>query len=53
MTKQADALSACFSMKKRFVIASAYGPWYNNCESSYYTNFIAIFLPGFAGNRKI
>ena len=27
--------------------------WYNNCKSSYYTKFIAIFLPGFAGNRKI
>jgi len=25
---------------------------YNNCKSSYYTNFIAIFLPGSAGNRK-
>ena len=27
--------------------------WYNTCKSRYYTDFIAIFLPGFAGNRKI
>lgn len=34
-------------------LSLCYKVWYNNCKKQLLYTFIAIFLPGYAGNWKI